>query len=83
MSGEHPITWLVFFTLSAGIVVVGVAFLYFLRSRHNRFLASVALVGKGQSGAGPAPDGALPEIIGLLVIALVAMALLWLGYTSR
>lgn len=83
MNAEHPITWLVFFTLSAGIVVAGGAFLYFLRSRHNRFLADVALMGRGQSGTGAAPDGALPEIIGLLAIALVAMALLGLGYASR
>lgn len=80
MNGEQPIAWLMFFTLAAGVVIAGGALLFFLRSRHNRHVAERTLVG---TGGGPATDGALPEILGVLAIALVAMGLLWLGYAAR
>lgn len=83
MSGEHPIAWLMFFTLAAGVVIAGGGLMLFLRSRHNRHVAERTLVGTDGAGHGPAPDGALPELLGLLAVAAVAMALLLLGYASR
>jgi len=83
MTNQEPVVWLTFFTLAAGIVVAAGALLFFLRSRHNRFLAERTLMGDGAQHAGTAPDGVLPELIGLLAIALVAMGLLALGYSGR
>lgn len=83
MDGDHPISLLMFFTLAAGVVVGGGAFAYFLRHRHNRYIAGQALAGDGHDHRGIAPDGALPEIIGILVVALVIMGLLLLGYQAR
>ncbi|MFN5683871.1 MAG: hypothetical protein ACK46T_06835, partial [Bradyrhizobium sp.] len=60
MPSDQPITWLTFFTLAAAIVVAAGAFLAFLRSRHNREIAAVALEGDGR-GRGIAPAGAVPE----------------------
>jgi hypothetical protein len=82
MSGDAPISWLMFFTLAAGIAVAGGFFLSFLRSRHNREIAATALEGDGRS-RGVEPSGALPELIGLLAIAVIAMVLLTLGYHSH
>lgn len=83
MNGENPITWLTFFTLASGIVVAGALMIAFLRSRHNRHVASRALVGTESGGHQPAPDGALPELLGLLAIAGVVMALLAFGYGAH
>jgi hypothetical protein len=41
-SGE-PISWLMFFTLGAGLIIAVVAFSYFLRSRRNRAIAQDAV----------------------------------------
>ena len=82
MSGDAPISWLMFFTLTAGIIVGAGLFLNFLRSRHNRDVAAYALEGDGRS-RGMAPSGAGPELIGLLAVALIAMALLTVGYNAR
>jgi hypothetical protein len=82
MSGDAPISWLMFFTLAAGLVVAAGFFLRFLQSHHNRAIAANALEGDGRSHSA-APSGAAPELIGLLVIALVAMALLTFGYNAR
>jgi hypothetical protein len=46
MNGDVPISWLMFFTLAAGLIVAAGFFLYFLRSRHNRAIAATALVGE-------------------------------------
>lgn len=81
MSGDAPITWLMFFTLAAGIVVAAGFFISFLRSRHNREIAAVALEGDGRSRRGE-PSGAGIELGGLLVVSLVAMALLVTGYRT-
>jgi hypothetical protein len=70
------------FTLAAGIVVAGGFFLSFLRSRHNREIAANALGGDGGS-RGVEPSGAGVELGGLLVVALIAMALLAFGYRSH
>ncbi|MGC2775986.1 MAG: hypothetical protein WA418_10175, partial [Bradyrhizobium sp.] len=72
MQGDQPIGWLMFFTLAAAIIIAAGAFLAFLRSRHNREIAAVALEGDGRGrGRGMAPSGALPELGGLLVLALI------------
>ena len=82
MAGDAPITWLMFFTLGAGLVVAGGMFISFLRSRHNRELAACALQGNGRS-RGVEPSGAGAELLALLAVALVAMALLSFGYRSH
>jgi hypothetical protein len=82
MAGDNPISWLMFFTLVAGLVAGAGYFIYFLRSRHNREIAAAALQGDGRS-RGVAPSGAGAELVGLLAIALIAMALLVAGYATR
>jgi hypothetical protein len=84
MNGDQPISWLMFFTLAAGVVIVGLAFINFIRSRSNRAIAADTLEGNG-SGRGAAPDGALPELLGLGAFALIAMGLLAAGanYSSN
>lgn len=82
MNGDQPVSWLMFFTLIAGVVIVGGFFINFLRSRHNREIAENILEGDGRS-RGMAPSGAGPELIGLAVFALVAMGLLAVGYSNK
>ncbi len=82
MNGDAPISWLMFFTLGAGLVVAAGFFLYFLKSRHNRAIAAAAL-GGDQRSHGVEPDGAGAELGGLLAVALIAMALLAFGYHSH
>lgn len=82
MTGDAPISWLMFFTLAAGIVVAAGMFLSFLRSRQNREIAAYALEGDGRS-RGVEPSGAGAELIGLFAVALIAMALLTFGYRSH
>lgn len=82
MRGDAPITWLMFFTLAAGIVVAAGLFIAFLRSKHNREIAACALEGDAR-GSGPAPSGAGAELGGILVVALVAMSLLTFGYRGH
>lgn len=82
MIGDAPISWLMFFTLAATIVVGAALMIGFLRSRHNREIAAVALEGDGRS-RGLEPSGAGPELLGLLAVALIAMALLTTGYAAR
>ncbi|PZA13528.1 hypothetical protein DNX69_03960 [Rhodopseudomonas palustris] len=82
MNGDQPISWLMFFTLAAGVVVVGLAFVNFIRSRSNREIAANTLEGNG-SGRGAAADGALPELAGVVVFAFIAMGLLAAGATYK
>jgi len=81
MQGDQPINWLMFFTLAATILIAAGAFLAFLRSRHNREIAAVALEGDGR-GRGMVPSGALPELGGVFVLALIVGGLLVAGYQS-
>lgn len=80
MNGDAPITWLMFFTLAAVIVVAAGLFLYFLRSRLNRSIAATAL--SGDSGRG-GQEGAAADLGGILLVAVVAMGLLTAGYNAR
>jgi hypothetical protein len=82
MTQDQPITWLMFFTLAAGIVIVGGVFLQFIRSRQNREIAENTLEGNGYR-RGAAPDGALPELLGIAAFALIAMGLLAVGQNSK
>lgn len=82
MHGDNPISWLMFFTLVAGVVVIAGGFIYDLRSRSHREIAANALQGDG-SGKGAAPSGAGPELIGFAVLALAVMGLLAAGYHQK
>ena len=82
MSGDQPVTWLMFFTLSAAVIVAAGGFLYFLRSQRNRDIAANALSGD-KSHPGSTPSGAMPELAGVAVFALVAMGLLTAGYANK
>ncbi|MGX7744165.1 hypothetical protein [Rhodopseudomonas parapalustris] len=82
MNGDQPISWLMFFTLAAGVVVVGLAFVNFIRSRSNREIAADTLEGNG-TGRGAAADGALPELAAIAVFAFIAMGLLAAGATYK
>jgi hypothetical protein len=82
MNGDAPISWLMFFTLSAAVIVAAGLFLQFLRSRRNRATAASALGGDHHS-RGIEPDGAGAELVGFLAVALIAMALLAFGYHSH
>jgi hypothetical protein len=82
MNNDAPISWLMFFTLVASVIVAAGFFLHFLRSRHNRAIAASALGGE-QRSRGIEPDGAGAELGGLLAVALIAMVLLAFGYHSH
>lgn len=82
MQGDNPISWLMFFTLFAGVFIIAGAFIYFLRSRTNREIAANALEGDGH-GRGMAPSGAGPELIGFAAIVLAIMGLLATGYNKK
>jgi hypothetical protein len=82
MNGDQPISWLMFFTLAAGLVIVGGVIVNFLRSRTNREVAETTLEGDGR-GRGFAASGAGPELIAVTAFALVAMGLLAFGYSTK
>ena len=82
MQGDNPISWLMFFTLAATTFIIAGSFIYFLRSRTNREIASEALEGNG-SRVGATPNGAGPELIGFAVIGLAVMGLLATGYVGK
>ncbi len=82
MQGDAPLSWLMFVTLAAGVIVAGGFFLAFLRSRHNREIAAYALEGDGRR-RGAEPSGAGAELGGLFLVSLIAMALLTFGYRSH
>ena len=82
MHGDNPVSWLMFFTLAAGVFIIAGAFIYFLRSRTNREIATEALAGDG-SRKGATPNGAGPELIGFAVIGIAVMGLLAIGYGGK
>jgi hypothetical protein len=71
-----------FFTLIAGVVIVGGIFINFIRSRTNREIAENALEGDGRS-RGMAPSGAGAEILAVGAFAILAMGLLAFGNSNR
>lgn len=80
--GDSPVSWLMFVTLVGGLVIITGAFLMFLRSQRNRDIAAHALAGT-DSRRTTAPGGALPDILGFGVFALIAMGLLAFGYNGN
>jgi hypothetical protein len=82
MQGDNPISWLMFFTLAAGVFIIAGAFIYFLRSRTNRNIAANVLEGNG-STSGATPSGAGPELVGFAVLAIALMSLLAIGYGNK
>ena len=82
MQGDNPISWLMFFTLAAGVFIIAGAFIYFLRSRTNREIAAEAL-GGDNSRKGATPNGAGPELIGFAVLTIAVMGLLAVGYNGK
>ncbi len=83
MNGDSPVSWLMFFTLVAGLAIITGAFLMFLRSGRNRDIAADTLTGDNRSSAGPAGNGALPDLIAIAVFAAIAMGLLAVGYNQK
>jgi hypothetical protein len=82
MQGDAPISWLMFFTFAAVIFIIAGSSIYHLRSRRNRDIAANALAGDGAQRA-PTSSGALPDLLGLFVLVLVAMGLLGFGYAHK
>ena len=82
MEGDAPISWLMFFTFAAAIFAIAGASAYFLRRRMNREIAADALTGS-DAASGPAPDGALPELLAVTLFACIAMGLLTIGFKSK
>lgn len=83
MNGDAPISWLMFFTLVAGLFVIVGGFLQFIRSQRNRDIAAETLTGDGSRSPGMTANGALPDLLGLGLLAAIAMGLLALGYSHK
>ena len=81
MQGDNPVSWLMFFTLAATVFIIAGSFIYFLRRREHREIASGALQENGRTG--PTPHGAGTELIGFGVLALAILGLLALGYHGK
>jgi len=82
MQGDNPVSWLMFFTLTATVFVIAGGFIAFLRSRTNRNIAAATLEGNN-SRLGATPNGAGAELIGFAVLALAVMGLLVGGYSGK
>jgi len=80
MSSNALLPSLIFMTLFAGLGFALVQFLLSLQRRSNRVAAADGLLGDDRSHKGMVPDGALPELLSLVGIAVVVMALLGFGY---
>ena len=76
MHGDAPVSWLMFFTLAAGMFILAGAFIRFLHSQRNRDIAAHALAGDNSPRVAATPNGALTDLAGVLVFALVVMGLL-------
>jgi hypothetical protein len=83
MHGDAPVSWLMFFTLAAGMFILAGAFIRFLHSEKNRDIAAQALAGDNSPRIAATPNGALTDLAGVLVFALVVMGLLAFGYSRK
>jgi len=75
-------TWLpalMFMTLCAAVGFAVLQLFWFMHRRSNRQIAQPALTGTDS----PSDPGALPELAGVGIVALIAMALLVVGYHQR
>ena len=83
MQGDAPVSWLMLFTFAATIFIIAGGFIRHLHSQHNRDIAANALVGDDRRQVAATPNGALADLAGLLVFALVVMGLLAFGYHRK
>lgn len=83
MHGDSPVSWLMFFTLVAGVFVIAGAFISFLRHRSHREIAANALGPEGADTPRAAAAGAGVEMGMLFIAALGVMGLLAAGYHSK
>ena len=83
MQGDAPVSWLMFFTFAAVIFIIAGAFIRHLHSRHNRDIAANALAGDNSPRVGITPNGALADLAGVFIFALMVMGLLGLGYSYK
>jgi hypothetical protein len=83
MQGDAPVSWLMFFTLSAAIFIIAGVFIRFLHSQRNRDIAANALAGDSSTRVAATPNGALPDLAAIFVFALIAMGLLSFGYSRK
>ena len=81
--GDQPVSWLMFFTFAATIFIIAGAFIYFLRSLRNRDIAQNALAGSDNPRVDKGIDGALPDLLGIVLFAFIAMGLLTIGFKSK
>jgi hypothetical protein len=54
-----------------------------LHSHRNREIAAEALVGDNSPKVSATPNGALPDLAGVVLFALIAMGLLAFGYSRK
>jgi hypothetical protein len=83
MQGDAPVSWLMFFTLAAGMFIIAGVFIRFLHSQRNRDIAAEALAGDNSPRVAATPNGALTDLAGIVVFALVVMGLLAFGYSRK
>jgi hypothetical protein len=83
VQGDAPVSWLMFFTLAAGVFIIAGALIRFLHSHRNREIAAGALAGDNSPKVGATPNGALPDLAGVVLFALIAMGLLAFGYSRK
>ena len=67
MQGDAPVSWIMFFTLAAGVFIIAGLFIRFLHSHRNREIAANALAGDNSPRVGATPNGALPDLVGACV----------------
>ena len=82
MQGDAPVSWIMFFTLAAGILLSRALFIRFLHSQRNRDIAANALAGDNS------PRVALRrmarcQISWAWVFAVIVMGLLAFGYSRK
>jgi len=83
MQGDAPVSWLMFFTLAAVMFIIAGVFIRFLHSQRNRDIAAEALAGDNSPGVAATPNGALTDLAGVVVFALIVMGLLVFGYSRK
>jgi hypothetical protein len=83
MQGDAPVSWLMFFTLAAVMFIIAAVFIRFMHSQRNRDIAAEALAGDNSPRVAATPNGALTDLAGVVVFALVVMGLLAFGYSRK
>jgi len=83
MAGDQPISWLMFLTFAATIFAIVGALIHFLRCRRNREIAVEALAGGDRLPVNKGANGALPNLLGVALLAFIAMGLLTFGVRNE